>query len=499
MISPETEALILRYYHAEHWKVGTIARQLGIHHSAVRRVLIKDGCVPVTGKPRRRLIDAYIPFVRETLARFPNLSAARLYQMVKARGFTGGERHFRAIVKPYRPARNVEAYLRLHPLAGEQSQIDWAHFGHMTIGQAKRPLMAFVMVLSYSRQIYLHFFLDCRMENFLRGHVNAFTLWRGAPRVLLYDNLKTAVLERRGSAIRFNPTLMAFAGHYRFEPRPVAPGRGNEKGRVERAIRFARESFWPARTFRDLADLNAQAAAWCIDVARRPCPGQPSRSVQDVFEQDDQPRLLALPATPYPVVERVEATVGKTPYLRFDKNDYSVPHGYVQKTLTVLAEPHEIRIVDGATVVATHPRSYDKGQQIEQVAHIEALARVKHAARAHRQTDRLTRAVPEAQALLEQAAANGEPIGRLAQELLLLMDGYGAAELAIAIREALDRGVAHPNAVRLTLTRRREAHSQWPPAVTALPEHIQARDVAVRPPRLDVYDRLIRDTEENHD
>jgi transposase len=86
--------------------------------------------------------------------------------------------------------------------------------------------MAFVMVLSWSRMIYLRFFLNARMENFLRGHAGAFAAWDGVPRVLLYDNLKSAVLERRGEAIRFNPDLIAFARHYRFEPRPVAVARG---------------------------------------------------------------------------------------------------------------------------------------------------------------------------------------------------------------------------------------------------------------------------------
>jgi hypothetical protein len=119
--------------------------------------------------------------------------------------------------------------------------------------------MAFVMVLSHSRQIFLRFFPDARMENFLRGHVAAFTAWNGVPRVLLYDNLKSAVLERRGEAIRFHPTLLGFAGHYRYEPRPVAIGRGNEKGRVERAIRYVRDAFFAARSFTGLDDLNAQS------------------------------------------------------------------------------------------------------------------------------------------------------------------------------------------------------------------------------------------------
>ncbi len=109
--------------------------------------------------------------------------------------------------------------------------------------------MAFVMVLSWSRQIFLRFYLNQQMESFLRGHVAAFEAWQGLPRVLLYDNLKSAVLERQGDAIRFHPTLLALSAHYRFEPRPVAVARGNEKGRVERAIRYIRDNFFAGRHF----------------------------------------------------------------------------------------------------------------------------------------------------------------------------------------------------------------------------------------------------------
>jgi len=103
--------------------------------------------------------------------------------------------------------------------------------------------------------------------SFLRGHVDALAFFHGCPRVLLYDNLKSAVLERVGDAIRFHPTLVELSKHYRFEPRPVAVARGNEKGRVERAIRYVRDSFFAARTWTSLEDLNAQALAWSIGVA----------------------------------------------------------------------------------------------------------------------------------------------------------------------------------------------------------------------------------------
>jgi hypothetical protein len=98
------------------------------------------------------------------------------------------------------------------------------------------------------------------MESFLDGHEQAFKTFSGVPRVLLYDNLRSAVLERQGDVIRFNPTLLSFAAHYRFEPRPVAVARGNEKGRVERSIRYVRDNFFAARTYHNLDDLNLQVS-----------------------------------------------------------------------------------------------------------------------------------------------------------------------------------------------------------------------------------------------
>src|SRR6202789_104252 len=285
-IPPDLEAQILRYYHVEKWRIGTIARQLHVHHGTVARVLGQAG-LPRIGPPARRSqVEPYLPFIRQTLEKFPTLTASRLYAMVRERGYRGSGDHFRHLIACYRPRPAAEAYLRLRSLPGEQAQVDWGHFGHLVIGRARRPLMAFVMVLSHSRHVFLRFFLDAHMENFLRGHLGAFTAWSGVPRVILYDNLRSAVLERHGNAIRFNPALLDFAGHYRYEPRPVAVARGNEKGRVERAIRFVRDAFFAARTFTDLDDLNVQADAWCRgQAADRRCPEDHTRTVAEVFAE----------------------------------------------------------------------------------------------------------------------------------------------------------------------------------------------------------------------
>jgi transposase len=489
VIDPETAATILRLARAEHWPVGTIASQLGVHHDVVERVLRQEGLLK-TSVVRPSRIDPFLPFVRETWARHPRLAASRLYRMCVERGYKGSPDHFRHAVAPHRPPRPVEAFLRLRTLLGEQAQVDWAHFGRITIGRAQRPLVAFVMVLSFSRAIFLRFFLSMRTEDFLRGHQEAFGYFTGVPRVCLYDNLKSAVLERRGDAIRFNPLLLSFAGHYCYEPRPVAVCRGNEKARVERAIRYVREGFFLARRFSDVDDLNAQALAWCQGAAlERPWPEDPSRRVAEVF-REEQGKLLALAPNPFPVEERVEVSVDKTPYVRFDGNDYSVPHTLVRKTLVVLASETHVRLFFGTAQVACHVRSFDRGQQIEDPAHLAALVEEKRHARRHRGLDRLARAAPSSGVLLERLAERGQNLGQATLQLLRLLDTYGSSALERAVAEVLRRDVPHVPAVAQVLERQRAAAGQTPALPLTLPDDPRVRDLVVRPHPLENYDAL---------
>jgi transposase len=498
MIAADQEARVLRLYHTEKWRVHTIARQLGLHHNTVRRVLAQAGiAVP---SPRRwpSKIEPYVAFVQKTLAEYPSLTAARLYEMVRQRGYAGGPDHFRHLVALHRPRQPAEAYLRLRTLPGEQGQVDWANFGRLRIGAGWRPLLGFVMVLSWSRQIFLRFFLNARMESFLRGHLAAFLAWQGCPRVLLYDNLKSAVLERRGNAARMHPTLLALANHYGFEPRPVAVARGNEKGRVERAIQYVRRAFFAGRTISDLDELNAQALQWCSGLAaERRCPEDHTLSVAEAFAQEQQ-ALLALPPIEFPSDERLPVAVGKTPYVRFDGNDYSVPHTCTRRTLVVVAGPHSVRVLDGADLVATHPRSYSHGEQIEVAEHIDALVAAKREASQHRGFDRLRRAVPRSQELFAVLAQRGEKLGTAAAALLRLLDLYGAAELDRAAAEALAKDSPHPQTVRLILERNRQG--QPPTLPLSLPDDPRhLRDITVQPHDLGSYDTLIEDSADEDD
>ena len=228
-IDEDTRATIVRLHRAEGWTVGAIARHCGVHHSTVTRTLRGAG---QERRPRRALIDEFIPFIAKQFEEFPDLPASALHRQVVERGYRGGEDHFRHALRArgLRPVKRPEPALRLRFLPAEQAQVDWAEFGTVRIGRAVRKLMGLLVTLSYSRQTFLSLFHDARTPSFLQGHVEAFEAFGGVPRELLYDNLKSAVIARRGAAVTFHPRLLALAGHYAFRPAAAWPRSPQEKG-----------------------------------------------------------------------------------------------------------------------------------------------------------------------------------------------------------------------------------------------------------------------------
>jgi len=492
MTDPETRAQIRRYFYAEHWKVGTIATELNLHPDTVRNA-IESERFKNTQPLRASVVDPYIGFIRQTLEQHPRLCATRVYQMVHDRGYNGSVVQLRRAVARLRPQKR-EPFLQLQTFPGEQGQVDWAHFGHIMVGRAKRALSCFVMTLSYSRALYLEFFFDQTMENFLRGHVHAFEFWSGQPRVLLYDNLKSAVLERRGNQILFHPRLLELSGYYHFAPRPCQVRSGNQKGRVERAIRYVRDSFWAGRTFTTLAECNRQALQWRDQVAhRRRWPGGDHLTVAEAFAEE-QLRLLAPALHPFST-DRVETVRShKTIYVRFDLNDYSIPPEAVGKQLTLVASDTIVRILDGSIELARHTRTWDRHQFVLDPAHQDAVLKTKRKAFHSTPGGRLEQMAPESRALLDLAFAQGESAGAQTSQLLKLLEQYGAAALRRAIAEALERGTPRASSVAFLLSRRPRSTQ---PALD-LSRHPQAQSVDVRPHDLGTYDELAR-TQSNRD
>jgi transposase len=489
VIDLETVGRIRHLHHAEHWPVGTIATELGLHHETVERALREESPAQPILRPSR--FDAYVGFAREMLEKYPRLRATRLWQMLRARGCTLSVRQVRAKVAELRPIPR-EAFLRRQTFPGEEGQVDWASFGQVAIGTARRALSAFILTLTYSRWIFLRFFLDQSLENFLRGHVSAFVDLQGVSRHLLYDNLRSAVIERHGEAVRFNARLLELAAHYHFAPRACRPARGNEKGAVERSVRYVRDSFFAARSFTTLADLNRQALAWRDEVAAsRRWPGDDRKTVAEAFREESG-HLLTLPSHAFETDLVVPASTYKTIYVRFDLNDYSIPPGSVGRPLSLVASETTLRILDGSVEVARHARCYDRHRRIDDPAHVEALLAEKQRAQGSTPNARLLGAVPAAEAFLEASFRRGESIASVTQKLLLLLDDYGAEELRDAVEEALAHGTPRVGSIAFILGKRRRAAQRRMHLPVDLSRRPDLKDLYVKPHSSETYDELSR-------
>ena len=238
MISTEQQREIRRLFYAEHWRIGTIASELSVHPDAVRRAIGTNN-FHKTKRDRDSTLDSYRAFIDKTLKDYPRLRATRLHQMLKGRGYSGSIYPVRRLVSKIRP-RVLRAYQDLYFLPGEMAQIDWADFGGISVGNITRRLMCFVMVLAYSRKIFARMYYDQKLARVLDGHRRAFEYYGGVARVCLYDNMKTAVIENLGDAIRFNPELSLLAGHYNFKTRACNPRAGWEKENASYYTSFKR-------------------------------------------------------------------------------------------------------------------------------------------------------------------------------------------------------------------------------------------------------------------
>ena len=494
MIDLDIVIRIRQLHHAERWPVGTIAAELGLHHETVERALNEQPRAEPL--PRPSGLDPYLDFIRETLTKYPRLRSTRLWQMLRERGCPLSARQVRRKVAELRPTPR-EAFLRRRTFVGEEGQVDWASFGHVLIGTARRALSAFILTLSYSRMLFVRFFFDQSLESFLRGHVHALADIGAVPRYLLYDNLRSAVIDRHGDAVRFNPRLLELAAHYHFAPRACRPARGNEKGGVERAVRFVRDSFFAARPFTTLEDFNRQALVWRDEIAaHRRWPEDDRKTVAEAFEEEAS-RLLPLPAHPFETDLVLAIRSGKTLYLRFDLNDYSIPPTWVGRALSLVASESTVRILDGTQEIARHRRSYDRHQRIEDPAHVEALLAEKQRARGSTPRARLSNAVPAAEAFLEASFQRGESVAATTEKLLLLLDDYGAAELAAAVEEALSRQTPRLSSVAFLLAKRRRAAQRKMALPVDLSRRPDLKDLYVKPHSSETYDELYsRDDDE---
>jgi transposase len=474
-VDKETEAEIRRLFFGEHWKKGTIAEQLEVHSDVVARVVGPHGPAPKDSAPRPSLLDPYRGFVLETLERYPTLVATRVYDMICERGYTGSLRTLRRFVLPNRPARPREVYLRLETLAGEQSQIDWAHVGHLRVPGGVRPLYCFVLLLRYSRAMWAELVLEQTTASLLRSLVRAARYFGGVTHQWLFDNPKSIVAARERGAIRFQAELVELASLLHVALRACRIRKPTDKGGVERGIRYLKTRFFPARVIPSLESGNTALLGFLETVAmNRKHPTQKDRTVAEVFAEE-KARLLPLPDADLPTEMVTSVPSDKTAFISFDGNRYSVRHDAADRMLRLVASDLEVRLLDGERAVGTHARSWAKGHVIEAPEHRAALIANKPGARDGKGRDRLRAEIPRIDELMRLWLEDGRNVGSLVARTLKLLDLYGATVLRAAVEELLAKNSHDYGALAILCEKQRTRPRRVLPI--ELGPHVVDRDV----------------------
>jgi transposase len=359
MLRKET-VIVLRHYEQEGLSTAAIAKKLGISQRTVQRYR-KSGKIEPSYGPRPAVatkLDPYRDYLQRRLATYPELSAVRLLSEIRALGYAGGYTAVKDYVRTQRPAAPLRFEQRFEVEPGAQAQVDFA-----TFKPAFGTVQALLVVLSWSRALWVRFGFQQDQLTVLGGLHRAFHAFGGVPRTLLFDRMRTAVsgAEADGSAI-FNAELLRFATHYGFQPVACRPYRAQTKGRVERAVSYLRSSFFYARSFQDLADLNAQCEVWLANTANVRQHGTTGQTPTERLALE-RAQLGPLPTSAYLPQLTFGRRVSRDGFVAYNGNDYSVPDGLASREIQVRASLTHLYLLQEDRVIAVHPLLEGRGER----------------------------------------------------------------------------------------------------------------------------------------
>ncbi len=366
-------------------------------------------------------------------------TAAQLLARLREQGYVGGYSILKDFVRRVRP-RHAPAFLTLHFAPGQCAQVDWGSWGTLRVGSTRRALSFFVMVLCWSRRLYLELTYAQSQEHWLACHANAFAYFGGATAEVMCDNTKTAVLAHPlGGPPVLHPAYLDLAGHYGFVVKPCAPRRANEKGRVESAVAYVKKNFLAGQPLSDLATLNAAARVWLDTVANVRVHGETHRTPMAMFAEE-QPKLRPLPAHPFDAAVVTTVRASNRCRVTVDTNRYSVPAAYASAQLTLKRYADRLRLFAGERLIAEHVRGFDRHQDLEQPDHAAGLIHDRHQARWQKLLLAFLRLSPQAQAYHEQLGERRLNVRHHIQKIVALSEIFGSEATARALDDAHQLG-----------------------------------------------------------
>jgi len=426
----------LRQLHEKGLSASQVAADCGLDVRTVRYWLAQPAYRQRKAPCRASVLDPYKDLLVRWLAEHPYTSVQLLHKLRDA-GYTGGYTVLKDLVARLRPPVR-KAYLSLAFEPGECAQVDWGNAGTLAVGATRRRLSFFVMVLCYSRKLYVEFTLLERQEQFLACHQNAFQYFGGVPRRVMIDNLKSAVLSHpSGMPAVYHPRYLDFARHYGFEPRACNVRAGNEKGRVENAVGYVKKNLLAGLEISSLAAVQGAGRRWMDEVANRRIHAATRRMPEVLFSEE---RLQPLPSNVYDTGMERDAVATSLFRVHFDGNRYSVPARCAGTRVRVRAYADKVLIYRSGQLVATHLRSYERGRDIVDGDHESELLRQRRHARDQHTLQRFLRLSGEAENYYKQLAQHRPNPFFHVRRIVALSDIYGPEKTARALCDAMGFG-----------------------------------------------------------
>jgi len=411
-----------------------IAEECGLDERTVRHWQAQETYRPRQANCRASKLDPFMGLLTRWLAEHPYTSKKLLHKLREA-GYTGGYSILKDRVTRLRPPRR-EPYLSLAFEPGECAQVDWGCAGSLQSGNARRRLSFFVMVMCYSRKLYVEFTLAERQEQFLACHQNAFLFFNGVPRRIMVDNLKSAVLSHpAGQPAIYHPRYLDFAAHHGFQVRACNVRAPHEKGRVENAVGYIKNNFLPGLELPSLSAVQTAAAQWMAEVANRRVHATTKRMPEELFSEE---RLLPLPPQPYDTGFERDAVATSFFRVHFDGNRYSVPARHAGTRVRLRAYADKVLVYREGQLIASHRRSHELGRDVVDPEHESALVKQRRHARDQQTLQRFLRLSPEAETYYKQLAEHRPNPFFHVRKIVALIEIYGEEKTERALRDAME-------------------------------------------------------------
>ena len=485
MLDYETFCQIRDHLSRQQLTQAQTARALGLNVRTVAKWANVDQFVPRKGVLRVSKLDAFKGQIVRWLDTHP-YSAQQIYQRLCEAGFDGGRTIVKDYVQRIRP-RHPEAFLKLDFAPGETAQVDWGEYGSIGVGSTRRRLSFFLMVLCYSRRMYLEFTVSQASEFFLCCHENAFAAFGGVPSEIMVDNLKSAVLQRLvGVAPVFNPKYLDFSRHWGFEIKPCNVRSGNEKGRVENGVGYVKKNLLAGLVLPDFCALQPAATLWMDTVANvRMHESTHQRPIERFEAERAHLRRLKPAGFDLARVKTVRAT--KQFRVPLDSNHYTVPARYAGQRLTLKAYADRVCIYDQQQLIVRHARSMDRHQDIQDPEHESQLVAQRKSAREQRLLVSFLAISPRAPRYREALEAKHVNARAHLRKIVALVEMHGKEAVARALDDGLELQAFSAEYIAHILSARKRIGEE--PAALQLTRRADLLELELPEPDLSIYDR----------